>query len=81
MSDFTFIFHIHAWRRKWQPTPVFLPGESPGRGSPVGCRPWGGIELDTTVATWQILGHFSMPYVFGIRKPGLESSNCKYVYS
>ena len=26
------------WRRKWQPTPVFLPGESQGRGSLVGCR-------------------------------------------
>ena len=29
------------WRRKWQPTPVFLPGESQGRGSPVGCHLWG----------------------------------------
>ena len=29
------------WRRKWQPTPVFLPGESQGRGSLVGCSPWG----------------------------------------
>ena len=28
-------------RRKWQPTPVFLPGESQGRGSLVGCRLWG----------------------------------------
>ena len=28
------------WRRKWQPTPVFLPGESQGWGSPVGCRLW-----------------------------------------
>ena len=28
------------WRRKWQPTPVFLPGESQGRGSLVGCSPW-----------------------------------------
>ena len=28
------------WRRKWQPTPVFLPGESQGRGSLVGCRLW-----------------------------------------
>ena len=27
-----------SWRRKWQPTPVFLPGESQGRGSLVGCR-------------------------------------------
>ena len=29
------------WRRKWQPTPVFLPGGSQGRGSLVGCRLWG----------------------------------------
>ena len=27
-------------RRKWQPTPVFLPGESQERGSLVGCHPW-----------------------------------------
>ena len=36
------------WRRKWQPTPVFLPGESQGRGSLVGCRLWGRAESDTT---------------------------------
>ena len=34
--------------RKWQPTPVFLPGESQGRGSLVGCRLWGHTESDTT---------------------------------
>ena len=35
------------WRRKWQPTPVFLPGESQGRGgSLVGCRLWGRTESD-----------------------------------
>ena len=38
-------------RRKWQPTPVFLPGESQGRQSLVGCRLWGGTEMDTTEAT------------------------------
>ena len=38
-------------RRKWQPTPVFLPGESQGRGSLVGCRLWGRTESDTTEAT------------------------------
>ena len=38
-------------RRKWQPTPVFLPGESQGRQSLVGCRLWGRTELDTTDAT------------------------------
>ena len=37
LSLFTFIH----WRRKWQPTPVFLPGESQGRGSLVGCHLWG----------------------------------------
>ena len=35
------------WRRKWQPTPVFLPGESQGRGSLVGCHLWGRTESDT----------------------------------
>ena len=39
------------WRRKWQPTLVFLPGESQGRGSLVGCRLWGCTESDTTEAT------------------------------
>ena len=31
------LFTFMCWRRKWQPTPVFLPGESQGRGSLVGC--------------------------------------------
>ena len=38
-------------RRQWQPTPVFLPGESRGRGSLVGCCLWGHTELDMTEAT------------------------------
>jgi len=36
------------WRREWQPTPVFLPGESHGQRSLVGWSPWGHTELDTT---------------------------------
>ena len=44
LSLFTFVH----WRRKRQPTPVFLPGESQGRGSLVGCRLWGCTESDTT---------------------------------
>ena len=36
------------WRRVWQPTPVFLPGESRGQRSLVGYSPWSLIELDTT---------------------------------
>ena len=35
LSFFTFLH----WRKKWQPTPVFLPGKSQGRGSLVGCSP------------------------------------------
>ena len=36
------------WRRAWQPTPVFLPGESPGQRNLVGYSPWGHKESDTT---------------------------------
>ena len=36
------------WRRKWQPIPVFFPGESQRQGSLVGCRLWGHTESDTT---------------------------------
>ena len=45
------LFTLMHWRRKWQPTPVFLPGESQGQGSLVGCRLWGHTESDTTKAT------------------------------
>ena len=47
------LFTYMHWRRKWQPTPVFLPGESQGRRSLVGCRLWGRTELDTTKVTKQ----------------------------
>ena len=40
-----------TWRRKWQPTPVLLLGESQGRGSLLGCRLWDCTESDTTEAT------------------------------
>ena len=45
------LFTSMHWRRKWQPTPVFLPGESQGRGRLVGCCLWGLTELDTTEVT------------------------------
>ena len=52
LSDFTFTFPFHALEKEiWQPTPVFLPGESQGRGSLVGCRLRGRTESDTTEAT------------------------------
>ena len=44
-------FTLMHWRRKWQPTPVFLPWESQGRGSLVGCRLWLRTESDTTEVT------------------------------
>ena len=47
LSLFTFMH----WRRKWQPTPVFLPGESQEWGSLVGCNLWGRTESDTTEVT------------------------------
>ena len=53
----TQLFTCMLWRRKWQPTPVFLPGESQGRGSLVGCRLWGRTESDTTE---RLPFHFSL---------------------
>ena len=50
LSDFTFTFHFGGGNGN----PLlcgFLPGESQGRGSLVGCRLWGRTELDTTEAT------------------------------
>ena len=41
------------WRREWQPTPVFLPGESHGQRSLAGYGPWGLKESHTTEATNQ----------------------------
>ena len=59
LSLFTFVH----WRRKWQPTPVFLPGESQGRRGLVGCRLWGRTESDTTEATQQQQRH--IPSILG----------------
>ena len=47
------IFKGDFWRRKWQATPVFLPGESNGQRSMVGYSPWGHKESDTTGMTKQ----------------------------
>ena len=49
------LFTFMPWRRKWQPTPVFLPGEFQGRGSLVGCGLWSRTESDTTEVTYQQL--------------------------
>ena len=47
LSLFTFMH----WRRKWQPIPVFLPGDSQGWQSLVGCHLWGRTESDVTEVT------------------------------
>ena len=51
LSDFIFTFHFHTWRRKWQPSPVFLAWRIPGARSLMGCCLQGRTELDTTEAT------------------------------
>ena len=40
------------WRRKWQPTSVFMPGKSHGRRSLAGYTPWVCKESDMTEVTW-----------------------------
>ena len=50
-ASFMALSNVTIQRRKWQPTPVFLPRESREQGSLVGCCPWGRTELDTTEVT------------------------------
>ena len=59
LSLYLFNLHcrVHHRRRQWHPTPVLLPGKSHGRGSLVGCSPWGRKELDTTK---RLHFHFSL---------------------
>ena len=51
LSDFTFTFHFHALEKEMATHSRFLPGESQGQGSLVGCRFWGCTESDMTEAT------------------------------
>ena len=51
LSDFTFTFHFHALKEMATHSSVFLPGESQGRGSLVGCCLWGHTESETTEVT------------------------------
>ena len=53
LSDFIFTFHFHALEKEMAIPPVFLPGESQGWWSLVGCRLWGRTESDTTEPTQQ----------------------------
>ena len=65
LSLFTFMH----WRRKWQPTPVFLPGESQGQRSLMGCHLWGHTESDTTEATQQQHAAFFPSFPRAMQKP------------
>ena len=76
--DFTFTFTFMHWRRKWQPTPVFLAGGSQGQGSLLGCRLWGCTESDTTEATQQQQQHIHTCAYLKIQK---EICNHFNIYS
>ena len=51
LSNFPFTFHFHALEKEMETTPVFLPGESQGWQSLVGCHLWGRTESDMTEVT------------------------------
>ena len=81
-SDTTERLHFHFslltfmhWRRKWQPTPVFLPGESQGRGSLVGCHLWDHTQSDTTEVTQQQQQHATPYQTNNPIKKGTEDLN------
>ena len=63
---FFFGLYLGYWRRQWQPTPVFLPGKSLGRGSLVGCSPWGRQESDTPEG---------LPFPFSLSCIGVGNGN------
>ena len=57
-----FLGQEDPWRRKWQPTPVFLPGESHGQRSLVGYTPWGRRVRHNGVTNTQSLKYESLKY-------------------
>ena len=79
------------WRRTWQPTPVFLPGECHGQTNLVGYSPWGCKESDTTERLTHTHTHThthtlplasasldsSFPLCNTVKSPTFESSRCK----
>ena len=71
---------IH-WRRKWQPTPVFLAGESQGWGNFVGCHLWGHTESDMTEVTYSSSSNSEVIQVFICLFSHSHSFvNCLYIY-
>ena len=57
---------VVLWRRKWQPTPVFLPGKFHGQRSLLGCNPWGCKELDmTSLSLFSYTGNYMVLLITG----------------
>ena len=80
-------FRTSLWRRKWQPTPVYLPGESLGQRSlVVPIDVWGHTELDTTESTQQqqenfiVLAAKHMPLFYNLSIESLEASHSLIAY-
>ena len=67
------LFSFTHWRRKWQPTPVFLHGEFQGWGSLVGCRLWGRTDWCDLAAAAYLSVYMSV-FVMGPLKEGYESN-------
>ena len=64
-----------SWRRVWQPTPVFLPGESLGQRNLAGYRPQGHKGLDTTEATYHACSRSIAHIYYQVREfPGSSDS-------
>ena len=70
---------IRKVRRKWQPTPVFLPGESQGRGSLVGCHLWGHTESDTTEVTYSSSSSLMLQPSYGDPQLGRNNPLCSWI--
>ena len=69
------LFAFMHWRRKWQPTPLFLPGEPQGRESLVGCRLWGHIVGHDWSDLAAAAGFIRMPW----KEAGVEAAGAPLV--
>ena len=75
LSLFTFMH----WRRKWQPTPVFLPGESQGQRSLVGSHLWGytvGHNWNDLAAAAAAAAEYTVEFTFGVLSSGNKIDIC-----
>ena len=70
------LFTFMHWRRKWQPIPVFLPRESQGWESLVGCCLWGHTESSTTEVTWQLSSSSLISLIYNVE---FLKSICPYI--